>query len=75
MKKKEKNGAHRAHRTLGALALVLGILENLPAPAAGHAAGCKSRAFKPCHHVRRPALSGLPAALFIAAIKGLFARF
>ena len=39
---------------------------------AGHAAGRKSRAFKPCPHVRRRRI-GLPAALFIAAIKGLFA--
>ena len=49
---KKKTGAIALIGLLGALALVLGILEN-PAPAAGHAARRKSRAFKPCHHVRR----------------------
>lgn len=59
---------------LGALALVLGILENLLPPLPGMPAGAKAGLSNLVTMFAAGAI-GLPAALFIAAIKGLFAFF
>ena len=56
---------------LGALALVLGILENLLPPLPGMPAGAKAGLSNLVTMFAAGAI-GLPAALFIAAIKGLF---
>lgn len=57
---------------LGALALVLGILENLLPPLPGMPPGAKAGLSNLVTMFAAGAI-GLPAALFIAAIKGLFA--
>ena len=57
---------------LGALALVLGILENLLPPLPGMPAGAKS-GLSNLVTMFAAGTIGLPAALFIVAIKGLFA--
>ena len=56
---------------LGALALVLGILENLLPPLPGMPPGAKAGLSNLVTMFAAGAI-GLPAALFIAAIKGLF---
>ena len=57
---------------LGALALVLGILKNLLPPLPGMPPGAKAGLSNLVTMFAAGAI-GLPAALFIAAIKGLFA--